>query len=75
VFAALLPARPSMTVILALPVVLFLIEGGWYSAVALAFSTSRPRAAYLSCKAWIDRTAGAVMAALGLRLIFSGTKV
>lgn len=75
VFAALLPARPSFTLIMVLPFILFLIEGGWYSAVALAFSTARPRAVYLSFKAWIDRTAGAVMAALGLRLIFSGTKI
>jgi threonine/homoserine/homoserine lactone efflux protein len=75
VFAALLPARPSLTVIMVLPLILLLIEGGWYSAVALAFSTARPRAVYLSFKAWIDRTAGAVMAALGLRLIFSGTKI
>ncbi|MDY0871259.1 LysE family translocator [Dongia rigui] len=75
VFAALLPAQPSLTLILALPFVLFLIEGGWYSAVALAFSTAKPRAAYLSFKAWIDRAAGAVMASLGLRLIFGGVKV
>ena len=75
VFAALLPAKPSMAVIVALPFLLFLVEGGWYSAVALAFSTQRPRAAYLSAKAWIDRAAGAVMAALGLRLIFGGVKV
>ena len=75
VFAALLPARPSLVVVTILPFILFLIEGGWYSAVALAFSTARPRAVYLSFKAWIDRTAGAVMAALGLRLIFSGGKV
>jgi threonine/homoserine/homoserine lactone efflux protein len=75
VFAALLPARPSLLVIMILPFILFLIEGGWYSAVALAFSTARPRAVYLSFKAWIDRTAGAVMAALGLRLIFGGTKI
>ncbi|MBI2255014.1 MAG: LysE family translocator [Proteobacteria bacterium] len=75
VFAALLPARPSLAVIMILPFILFLIEGGWYSAVALAFSTARPRAVYLSFKAWIDRTAGAVMAALGLRLIFGGGKI
>ncbi|WP_374384795.1 LysE family translocator [Dongia sp.] len=75
VFAALLPARPSLGTIVMLPFILFLIEGGWYSAVALAFSTARPRAAYLSFKAWIDRAAGAVMAALGLRLIFSAAKV
>jgi threonine/homoserine/homoserine lactone efflux protein len=75
VFAALLPAKPSLAVIMVLPFVLFLIEGGWYSAVALAFSTAKPRAAYLSFKAWIDRAAGALMAALGLRLIFGAVRV
>jgi threonine/homoserine/homoserine lactone efflux protein len=75
VFAALLPAKPALGTIILLPFILFLIEGGWYSAVALAFSTARPRAAYLSFKAWIDRAAGAVMAALGLRLIFSAAKL
>lgn len=75
VFAALLPAQPSLPLIIALPIVLFGIEGGWYSAVALAFSARRPRAAYLSCKSWIDRIAGALMAALGLRLIFSSAKL
>lgn len=75
VFAALLPAHPSMLAIVALPFLLFLIEGGWYSAVALAFSTARPRAAYLRSKSWIDRIAGAVMAGLGLRLIFGSAKI
>lgn len=75
VFAALLPAHPSMLSIVALPFLLFLIEGGWYSAVALAFSTHKPRAAYLRMKSWIDRIAGAVMAGLGLRLIFASGKI
>ncbi|MBK8158986.1 MAG: LysE family transporter [Rhodospirillaceae bacterium] len=75
VFAALLPAHPSTLAIVTLPFLLFLIEGGWYSAVALAFSTHKPRAAYLRMKSWIDRLAGAVMAGLGLRLIFSTGKI
>jgi threonine/homoserine/homoserine lactone efflux protein len=74
VFAALLPAEPSAALMLALPFLLFVVEGGWYGAVALAFSTARPRAAYLRAKAWIDRAAGALMAALGLRLIFGAAK-
>jgi threonine/homoserine/homoserine lactone efflux protein len=75
VFAALLPADPSMLVIVVLPALLFLVEGGWYGIVALAFSTQRPRAAYLSCKSWIDRVAGILMAGLGLRLIFGSAKI
>ncbi|WP_303977196.1 LysE family translocator [Dongia mobilis] len=75
VFAALLPAAPSTGTMILLPALLFLVEGGWYAAVALAFSTSKPRAAYISAKGWIDRIAGAVMAGLGLRLIFASGKV
>jgi threonine/homoserine/homoserine lactone efflux protein len=69
VFAALLPADVPVTLFLVLPPLIFLIETGWYVIVALAFSADRPRAAYLGWKFWIDRIAGAVMGALGVRLI------
>ena len=51
------------------------IETGWYTLVALAFSLPRPRAIYLQWKGRIDRLAGAVMAALGVKLILSSTRV
>jgi threonine/homoserine/homoserine lactone efflux protein len=69
IFAALLPSSPDDWLLLALPPVVFAVEAGWYAVVALAFSSSRPRALYLRSKAWIDRAAGAVMGALGLRLV------
>lgn len=69
IFAALLPADPPLWVSLVLPPAIFLIEAGWYTLVAVAFSAGRPRAAYLRSKTWIDRTAGAVMGALGARLV------
>ena len=69
IFAALLPAAAPWWMIAALPPLVFLVEAGWYSVVALVFSASRPRAAYLRAKQLIDRMAGAVIAALGLRLI------
>jgi len=69
VFVSLLPAEVPLLVMLVLPAVIFAIEAGWYAIVALALSAPSPRAAYLRWKAWIDRAAGAVMAALGLRLI------
>jgi len=56
----------TMTV---LPLI-FLVETGWYAVVAAVFSAGGARAAYLGAKAWIDRSAGAVLGALGLRLIF-----
>jgi threonine/homoserine/homoserine lactone efflux protein len=69
IFAALLPAHPPLWMYLALPPLILLVEAGWYLVVALAFSSARPRAAYLRSKRWVDRLAGSVMGALGVRLI------
>lgn len=74
IFAALLPPAPPLWMLLALPPLIFCIEAGWYSAVALAFSAEKPRAAYLRSKTWVDRAAGAVMAALGIRLLIETTR-
>jgi RhtB (resistance to homoserine/threonine) family protein len=74
IFAALLPAQPPFWLILLLPPLAFLVEAGWYSVVALLFSSPRSRSAYLWSKRWIDRAAGAVLCALGVRLILEGTR-
>lgn len=74
VFAALMPAHPPLWFVLALPPTFFAIETGWYAVVALAFSTGGPRAAYLRAKTWIDRLAGSIMAALGLRLLLEAAR-
>ena len=50
---------------------IFMIEFGWYLLVATVLSSTKPRAAYLRYKAWIDRSAGSVMAILGIKLIVS----
>lgn len=75
IFAALLPADPPLWVSVVLPPAIFAIEAGWYALVAVAFSAGRPRAAYLRSKAWIDRAAGAVMGALGVRLVAEAAPV
>jgi threonine/homoserine/homoserine lactone efflux protein len=69
VFAALLPPAPPGWLPAVLLPAIFALETGWYVVVALAFSTARPRAAYARSKRWLDRIAGAVMGALGVRLI------
>ena len=69
IFAALLPAQPPLWMCLALPPLILLVEAGWYVVVAMAFSSARPRAAYLRSKRWIDRLAGSVLGVLGVRLI------
>jgi len=47
------------------------IESGWYALVALALSASGPRASYLRYKVRIDRVAGGVLAALGIKLVIA----
>lgn len=74
IFAALLPAKPETWMVVALPLSTFVVEAGWYAAVALAFSASRPRAVYIGWKLWIDRAAGGVMGLLGLRLLVEGLR-
>lgn len=69
VFASLLPSEIAPSVLVALPIMVFAIETIWYSVVALALSAPLPRARYLASKTWLDRTAGATMSLLGLKLI------
>ena len=73
VFAALMPATPGVGYKLAVAALVFAVEVGWYAAVASVLSASGPRAAYLRSKLWVDRTAGAVLGALGLKLASSHT--
>lgn len=68
-FAALLPSPTPTWMLFALPPLLFLTEFTWYTIVAMGFSSRGPRAVYLRSKTWIDRAAGAVVGALGLRLM------
>ncbi|CAN7665808.1 LysE family transporter [Trinickia sp. LjRoot230] len=75
IFAALLPQHPPLWCYFALPPAVFAIEAGWYTAVALCFSSKRPRDLYLKAKAWVDRIAAGAIAALGLRLILAAHKV
>ena len=70
IFASLLPSTVPPFVLVALPIMIFAIETLWYSVVALVLSAPAPRAHYLRSKAWLDRTAGAIMSLLGFKLIF-----
>jgi threonine/homoserine/homoserine lactone efflux protein len=71
VFVSLLPPELPRWAALVLPCIIFCIEAGWYSIVALALSAPAPAAAYLRWKRWIDRAAGGVMGLLGLKLILT----
>ncbi|HEY0720348.1 MAG TPA: LysE family translocator [Gammaproteobacteria bacterium] len=69
IFAALLPQHLPPAATLALPLLVFLVETGWYSIVALALSSAALQNAYLRSKHHVDRVAGGVMALLGLKLL------
>jgi threonine/homoserine/homoserine lactone efflux protein len=71
VFAAFMPATQSLAFDLVLIALVFTIETTWYAVVALALSSERPRLTYLRYKTWVDRIAGGVMIALGLKLASS----
>jgi threonine/homoserine/homoserine lactone efflux protein len=68
VFAAFLPAHFPLAFALVLLVAVFTVETTWYAIVAVSLSAQRPRSLYLSAKAWIDRVAGTVLFALGVKL-------
>lgn len=71
IFAALLPQTISLTVETMLPILVFLVEIGWYCVVALLLSSTGPRSVYLRSKVWIDRVAGGAMGLLGAKLVAS----
>lgn len=71
VFAALLPQQPPLWCYFILPPAVFTVETGWYTVVALVFSSQHSREVYLNSKKWIDRSAAGAITALGLRLIFT----
>jgi threonine/homoserine/homoserine lactone efflux protein len=74
-FAAMLPASPPLWMLLALPALLFCNEFVWYSIVAFALSAAHPRSIYLRAKSLIDRATGAVVGALGLKLMVESANV
>jgi threonine/homoserine/homoserine lactone efflux protein len=69
IFAALLPAHVPVWMYVAIPPIIMTTETSWYTIVAVVVSAERPRAVYARWKVWIDRLAGTVLGALGLRLI------
>lgn len=70
VFASLLPSQVPVFAVITLPIIIFMIEAGWYSLVALVLSSTAPRARYLASKKWLDRMAGSILSLLGAKLIF-----
>ncbi len=72
IFAALLPADAPFAALATLPGLVFLVETFWYGLVAIAMSSSGPRTLYVRWRVSIDRAAGALLAALGVKLVLDG---
>jgi threonine/homoserine/homoserine lactone efflux protein len=75
VFAAMLPASPSVSLMIALPPLVFTVETVWYAIVAVSLSAPYPRRLYQVAKPWADRLAGTLMGLLGLRLVLDAVGV
>jgi RhtB (resistance to homoserine/threonine) family protein len=71
VFLTMLPAGVPAWVVAAALVMVFVIEFGWYAAVALALSSPPSRRAYAGAKVWIECVAGAWLALFGVKLALS----
>lgn len=71
VFAAFMPGSQSISFDLALISAVFVIEVSWYTIVAIALSSEKPRNTYLRYKKWLDKVAGGVMMMLGIKLVAS----
>ncbi len=69
IFAAFLPSVIPEYAYVFLAAISFTLAGGWYGVVAVLLSAERPRRVYASFKHIIDRIAGGVMAALGIKLV------
>ena len=74
IFASLMPDHAPTWFLLALPPCILVVEGGWYTVVALALSAPRPRQAYLRWKKAVDRVAGSALVLLGLRFVVDRTR-
>lgn len=68
IFIGTVPAGTAPWVFAALLTVVFLNEFAWNVLVARVFSFPRSRAGYISLKTVIDRSFGALLAALGVKI-------
>ena len=71
IMLTIFPADMSLQLKLLVLAVLLVIEFGFYNALVFWLSRPKTRNAYLNLKCWIDRSAAALLGALGLKLLFS----
>ena len=69
IFVALLPEHAPLWVRLAAVGIVFVQEICWYSGMAMVFSHRRVQALYRRANVWVERVAGTVLIAFGVRLL------
>jgi threonine/homoserine/homoserine lactone efflux protein len=69
IFVSVLPPDPPLWMMVTILAIVFANEAAWYSIVTLGLSAARPRALYLRLKSVLDRTMGALLGALGIKLL------
>lgn len=67
-FAATLPMEPPAWMGAASVSVMAVVSITWYALASVVFSTNRVSAAYRSCQHWINRVAGGLFVAFGIRV-------
>ena len=68
VFVAIVPADASAALSATIVAIVGLSDLLWFAGLAIAFGAAPVRAWFASSRAWLDRVAGAAMAALAVRL-------
>jgi len=74
VFVSVLPSDPPLWMMVAILAIVFANEAAWYSIVALGLSAVRPRALYLRLKPLLDHAMGALLSALGAKLLADASR-
>jgi threonine efflux protein len=69
VFVTALPSAPSVSLLVAMVVLVFLNTLIWHTLLAIAFSNPRVQSGYARQRKILSRVAGAIVGAFGLRLI------
>ncbi|MGJ7528348.1 LysE family translocator [Variovorax sp. GB1P17] len=73
IFATVLPHEPSALLSAAAIALVFVNALLWHTFLAVAFSHPRVQAAYGRNRRWLNRIAGALVGAFGLRLLIATT--
>ena len=69
IFAAFMPSQPPPFTTALIAMLVFIIDMGWYTIVAITLASARSKAVYLKSKSTFDRIAALFLALVGLQLV------